>query len=237
MVPSRCARRGGAACDLRASRVYGFDVNSQVAAFAAFAVVAALLTVTPGVDTVLVLRTTVAADGRTGLVAAAGIQTGILAWACAAGLGVAALLAASTTAYTVLKVAGAAYLAGLGLWSLWQAARGHGVVGDSSLAPALSLRRSYSQGLITNLLNPKIGVFYVTLLPQFVVPGQPVLLICLGLVLVHVVLGVLWFLAVTWLATRLGEVLRRRGVRRALDRVTALVFLAFAARLALGQRP
>jgi len=221
--------------------VYGFDVSSQVAAFAAFAVVAALLTVTPGVDTVLVLRTTLAVDRRTGLVAAAGIQTGILAWACAAGLGVAALLAASTTAYTVLKVAGAAYLAGLGLWLLWQAARGHGVAHGvaqgSEPAPALSLRRSYSQGLITNLLNPKIGVFYVTLLPQFVVRGQPVLLICLGLALVHVVLGVLWFLAVTWLATRLGEVLRRRSVVRALDRVTGVVFLAFAARLALSQRP
>lgn len=217
--------------------MYGSDVSSQVAAFAAFTVVAALLTVTPGVDTLLVLRTTVAADQRSGLVASAGILTGLLAWACAAGLGVAALLAASTTAYNLLKIAGAVYLVGLGGWLLWRAARGQSAAHGTEPEPSRSLRRSYSGGLITNLLNPKIGVFYVTLLPQFVVPGQPVLLICLGLALVHVALGVLWFLAVTWLATRLGEVLRRRSVRRTLDTVTATVFLAFAARLALSQRP
>lgn len=217
--------------------VYGADVSSQVAAFAAFAVVAALLTVTPGVDTMLVLRTTVAADRRTGLVAGAGVLTGLLGWACAAGLGVAAVLAASSTAYAILKIAGAAYLTGLGGWLVWRAARGEVPAQAFGQAAARSLRRSYSQGLLTNLLNPKVGVFYVTLLPQFVQPGQPVLLICLGLALVHIALGVLWFLAVTWLAGRLGGALRRRSIRRALDGVTGTVFVGFAARLALRQRP
>ena len=217
--------------------MYGADVSSQVAAFAAFALVAALLTVTPGVDTLLVLRITAAADRRAGLVAGAGILTGLMAWACAAGLGVAALLAASSTAYTVLKIAGACYLAGLGGWLLWRARRGPSDAPGATPATALSLRRSYSQGLITNLLNPKIGVFYVTLLPQFVVPGQPVLLICLGLALVHVALGVLWFLAVTWLAARLGAALRRSSLRRGLDAVTGTIFVGFAARLALSSRP
>lgn len=211
-------------------------MSPQLAAFAAFAAVAALLTVTPGVDTLLVLRTTLAADRRTGLIAGAGVLSGLLAWACAAGLGVAALLAASATAYTVLKVTGAIYLAGLGTLLLWRAAQGHIAADAVDVAPPRSLRLAYSQGLFTNLLNPKIGVFYLTLLPQFVVPGMPVLLVCLGLALVHMVMGVAWFLAVTWLASRLGRWLRRRSIRRSLDGITGSLFLGFAARLALSQR-
>lgn len=216
--------------------MYGADVGSQLAAFAAFAVVAGLLTVTPGVDTLLVLRTTIAVDRRTGLVAGAGVLTGLMTWACAAGLGVSALFAASSTMYTVLKVAGAVYLAGLGAFLLWRARRGGRRTHSPEREPARSPNRTYAQGLLTNLLNPKIGVFYVTLLPQFVVPGQPVLLICLGLALVHVALGVVWFLAVTWLATRLAEMLRRSSIHRALDGVTGTAFFGFAARLALSHR-
>ena len=212
-------------------------MNSQVAAFAAFAVVAALLTVTPGVDTVLVLRTAVASGRRTALVAGAGVLTGLLVWSIAAGLGVAAVLAASTTAYNVLRVAGAMYLVGLGVRMLWRAARGQLGEHEGGYPPGgVSLRVAYVQGLLTNLLNPKVGVFYVTLLPQFIVVEQRVLLVCLGLALVHIALGVLWFLAVCSVAARLGSALRRGRARRVLDAVVGTVFVGFAARLALEAR-
>ncbi len=221
--------------------MYVADVNwtpggPQIAAFAAFAVVAALLTITPGVDTVLVMRTALVAGRRRAMLAALGVLTGLLLWACAAGLGVAALLAASETAYQALRIGGALYLAGLGVRMLWRAGRPSAERSETAPAAALSSARAYSQGLLTNLLNPKVGVFYLTLLPQFVVPDHPFLLISLGLALVHVAEGVLWFLVVSWLAVRVGALLRSRQARRVLDAITGTVFLGFATRLALEHR-
>lgn len=212
-------------------------MSAQLTAFGGFAIVAALLTVTPGVDTMLVLRTAVAAGRRSGLVAGAGVLTGLLAWAGAAGLGVAALLAASESAYTLLRVVGAGYLAFLGLRLLWRTVSGAVHAKDAVAAPAASPVRAYVQGLLTNLLNPKVGVFYISLLPQFVVPGHSVLLVTLGLALIHVGEGAVWFLVVTWLAMRMGAVLRRQAVRRGLDAITGAAFVGFAARLALASRP
>lgn len=208
-------------------------MSQQAAAFAAFAVVAALLTITPGVDSMLVLRTAAVAGGRTAMLAGLGVLTGLLSWGFAAGVGLAALLAASETAYTVLRIVGAAYLAWLGVRLLFRAVRGQQLAVDGGSTATVAPGRAYSQGLLTNLLNPKIGVFYITLLPQFVVTGQPVLLVTLGLALVHAAEGLLWFVAVSWLAVRIGALLRRRRARRVLDASTGIVFLGFAARLAL----
>ncbi|MDP9240618.1 MAG: LysE family translocator [Actinomycetota bacterium] len=208
-------------------------MSQQAAAFAAFAVVAALLTMTPGVDSMLVLRTAAVAGGRTAMLAGFGVITGLLCWGLAAGVGLAAVLAASETAYTVLRLAGAAYLGWLGVRRLIRASRGPQPATDGVPAATVGRGRAYSQGLVTNLLNPKIGVFYVTLLPQFVIAGQPVLLVTFGLALVHAAEGVLWFVAVSWLAGRIGALLRRRRARRVLDATTGTVFLGFAARLAL----
>jgi threonine/homoserine/homoserine lactone efflux protein len=208
-------------------------VSQQATAFAAFALVAALLTVTPGVDSVLVLRTAVVAGGRTAMLAGLGVLTGLLGWALAAGVGLAALLAASQTAYTVLRFAGAAYLAVLGLRVLRRAVSGRTAADEHPPPPSLSPGRAYTQGLLTNLLNPKVGVFYITLLPQFIVAGQPVFAVTMGLGLVHIAEGALWFFAVSWSAARVGGLLRRRRARRVLDAATGAVFFGFAARLAL----
>lgn len=208
-------------------------MSQQAAAFAAFAAFAALLTITPGVDSMLVLRTAAVAGGGTAMLAGLGVVTGLLCWGLAAGVGLAAVLAASETAYTVLRIAGAAYLAWLGVRLLFRASRGPQPATDGVPAAMVSRGRAYSQGLATNLLNPKIGVFYITLLPQFVVPGQPVLLVTLGLALLHAAEGVLWFVAVSCLAVRIGALLRQRRARRVLDTATGVVFLGFAARLAL----
>ncbi|GAA4136669.1 LysE family translocator [Actinomadura keratinilytica] len=191
-----------------------------------FAGVAALLTLMPGPDSLLVLRTAVAHGRRPALLAALGIQAGCLWWGAAAGLGLSAVLAASQTLYTAVRWAGACYLLYLGVRLLLQRT-------DADDAAPPPGGRHFLRGLLTNALNPKVGVFYVSLLPQFVPHDAPVAGWSLLLTGVHVAEGLLWCAAIAVLADRLGHRLRRRSLRRALDRVAGTAFLAFAARLAL----
>src|SRR5688572_7083684 len=152
----------------------------------AFALFAGLITITPGLDTMLVLRTTAVGGVRAGAAAAAGIQLGCLIWATASALGVTAVLAASRTAYDVLRVAGALYLLWLGVRLLWNRRRS---TADTPVPPAGG---SFGTGLVTNLLNPKVGVFYLSVLPQFLPADADPLLGSLLLASVHVAEGILW---------------------------------------------
>ncbi|WP_433170722.1 LysE family translocator [Actinoallomurus sp. CA-150999] len=192
-----------------------------------FAGVAALLTLVPGPDSLLVLRTAIAYGRRSAFVAALGIQAGCLWWGAAAGFGLTAVLAASHTLYTVLRWAGAAYLLYLGVRLLVNREE---KTGDAAESPG---RGWFLRGLLTNALNPKVGVFYLSLLPQFVPAGAPVLPWSLLLTGVHVAEGLAWCTVLTVLADRLGRLLRRPAVGRVLDRVAGTAFLGFALRLAL----
>lgn len=201
----------------------------------AFSAVAALLTVTPGLDTVLVLRSSIAGGRRAGAASALGVCCGLLVWGLATALGVAALLAASVVAYDAIRIAGAVYLVVLGVRTLL-ALRRDGeppeVVACGQRTPGTAFR----QGLTTNLLNPKVGVFYVTLLPQFVPEGAPVLATTLLLAGVHALQGVLWLGGIAWAAGRARALLSRAEIRRRLEAVTGLVFIGFGVRLALSRR-
>lgn len=208
-----------------------------------FALVVGLLVVTPGLDTAVILRT--AAVGRRtrawGVVL--GIQTGTLVWGALTSLGVTALVTASHILYEILRWAGAAYL-------LWMAARMiHGTfrARSAAAAPAAAapaeavtgddtLAGGWRQGTLTNLLNPKMGVFYVAVLPQFIPAGAPHFSTGLLLTAVHIVVAVLWCSVLIVSVSALGNWLRGARVRRALDRVTGTVIAAFALRLALDDR-
>ncbi|MGW5002881.1 LysE family translocator [Streptomyces hydrogenans] len=201
-----------------------------------FALVVGLLTLTPGLDTALILRT--AALGRRtrawGVVL--GIQTGTLTWGALTSLGVTALLTASHLAYEILRWAGAAYL-------LWMAVRmiaetfrrgGAGASAEVEVGGADTLSGGWRQGTLTNLLNPKVGVFYVAVPPQFIPAEAPHFAMGLALTSVHVVLGMIWSTVLIASATALGTWLRGARARRLLDRVTGTVIGAFAVRLAVG---
>ncbi|MFJ6409565.1 LysE family translocator [Streptomyces hydrogenans] len=201
-----------------------------------FALVVGLLTLTPGLDTALILRT--AALGRRtrawGVVL--GIQTGTLTWGALTSLGVTALLTASHLAYEILRWAGAAYL-------LWMAVRmiaetfrrgGAGASAEVEVGGADTLSGGWRQGTLTNLLNPKVGVFYVAVLPQFIPAEAPHFAMGLALTSVHVVLGMIWSTVLIASATAFGTWLRGARARRVLDRVTGTVIGAFAVRLAVG---
>ncbi|MFH8727508.1 LysE family translocator [Streptomyces termitum] len=201
-----------------------------------FALVVGLLTLTPGLDTALVLRT--AALGRRtrawGVVL--GIQTGTLTWGALTSLGVTALLTASHLAYEILRWAGAAYL-------LWTALRmvsrtfragAGGEHAEVAIGGTDTFAAGWRQGTLTNLLNPKVGVFYVAVLPQFIPAEAPHFAMGLGLTSVHVVLGTFWSAVLIASATALGARLRDPRARRVLDRVTGTVIGLFAVRLAVG---
>ncbi|HEY1749931.1 MAG TPA: LysE family translocator [Caulobacteraceae bacterium] len=203
---------------------------SVEAALLAFTAAAALLTITPGLDTAMVLRTAAVEGPRRAGLAALGVVCGCLAWGAVAALGIGALLAASHAAYVALKWAGAAYLAWLGLRLLLRPRE------TFELARTAAPRGNWwLRGFLTNLLNPKVGVFYVSFLPQFVPPHVPPAPFIFALAAIHAVLGLAWFAALIGATAPLKRWLQRRAVVRWLDRATGAVFLGFSARLALDR--
>lgn len=203
----------------------------------AYSLAAGLLTITPGLDTALVLRTAAIDGARSAALAGLGIVTGCLVWGSAVALGLGALLAASELAFTVLKWAGALYLFWLGL-QLIVRPRSRFELLDGRAAP---VGRAHGgswlrRGLLTNLLNPKVGVFYVSFLPQFLpanVVAAPYILLLAAL---HAAMGLAWFAALI-LATRpIARLLRRPRTIRVLDRATGLVFVGFGVKLATSRR-
>lgn len=199
-----------------------------------FSLAAGLLTITPGLDTTLVLRTSASEGARPATLAAIGISMGCLVWGAAAATGLTALLTAAPLAFQVLKWAGVAYLVWLGLKMIFTRAQGLDLAEPSHATPASAgwLRR----GLFTNLLNPKIGVFYVTFLPQFVPAGVLAGPWMFLLAVLHVVFGLVWFAVLIAATLPLSRVLRRPAVVRWIDRIAGGVLIGFGAKLALSRR-
>ncbi|UJW29200.1 LysE family translocator [Saccharothrix sp. AJ9571] len=196
--------------------------------------VAFLGVATPGIDTLLVLRHTLLGGRRAGLRAVTGIALGCLVWATASLAGLTALLAASEVAYQVVRIAGAAYLIWLGASALWKSLPRHrGPVVPLEDGSATSALRA---GLLTNLLNPKVGVFYVSLLPQFLPVGPGSTAWGALLVTIHLAVTFAWYPLLVWTAARARRLLLRDRVRRVLDRLTATVLIGLGVKLATESR-
>ena len=196
----------------------------------AFVGVSLAVVLIPGPDMAFVARNVVRHGRRAGFATSFGICTGILGWAVAAGLGISTLLATSATAFTALKLGGAVYLVYLGISTL----RGHG---DPAAAGAngtgLPAHRAWVQGLLSALLNPKLGVFFLTLLPQFVVPGEQAAVRMLQLAVLFDLIGLVWLLTYSTLLGAAGAVLDRPGPRRFMGWLTGTVLVGLGARVAL----
>jgi threonine/homoserine/homoserine lactone efflux protein len=207
-------------------------MESVTTSLVTFTVTASLLTITPGLDTALVLRTAATEGARRAALAGAGIAMGCFGWASAVALGLGALLAASEFGYSVLRWIGAAYLVWLGYRMLRHPRRcflatGRGAGGG---------RAAFARGVLTNLLNPKVGIFYVSFLPQFVPEGAPVARYILLLGAMHAALGLLWFACLIVATHPLARLLGRPTVVQTMDRLTGSVFVAFGVGLALESR-
>jgi threonine/homoserine/homoserine lactone efflux protein len=204
---------------------------TTTSALLGFALVAGLLTVTPGLDTALVLRAALTQDTRRASATAAGICAGLLVWGVAAAVGVSALLAASTVAYHALRLVGAAYLVWLGLRLLLSAWTGS--ADGRGAAATGSAWQGFRRGLLTNVLNPKIGVFYVAVLPQFLPEDVPAVARGALLATTHVLLSSVWFALLVLAAGRMRALLARPRVQRGLDGGTGLVLVGSGLRLGL----
>jgi threonine/homoserine/homoserine lactone efflux protein len=205
-----------------------------VQALSAYVVAAGLLTLTPGLDTALILRTAAVEGPKRAVFAALGINIGCLIWGAAVALGLGALLAASTVAFNILKWVGAAYLVWLGLNLLLRP--------RDRFEVTAGVRRGggdlvwMRRGFLTNLLNPKVGVFYVSFLPQFLPQGVQAAPFIFLLAVIHVVIGSCWSATLIAGTRPIAGMLQRAAVVRWLDRATGGVFVAFGVRLALERR-
>jgi threonine/homoserine/homoserine lactone efflux protein len=204
-----------------------------------FLAVAAIITVTPGPDMALVTRSALRGGRRAALLSAVGVGTGLLVWTGAAVAGIAALLRTSALAFDVVRLAGAAYLVLLGLRALLSLRRRDPAHEDA--APPARRRRlpeggPYLQGLLCNLLNPKIAVLFTSLIPQFVVPGPSATAETLMLGGLFCAGGMLWICFYALVAGSAAELLRRPRIRRAIDAVTGTALVGFGLRLAADAR-
>ncbi|MBN6057429.1 LysE family translocator [Nonomuraea sp. RK-328] len=207
------------------------DIGASVASFA---VVVALLTVTPGLDTALILRTSVVAGRRPAWGVVLGVQLGTLVWGVLTAAGLSALLTASQLAYDVLRWAGAAYLVWMGARMLLTRAAKEAAPEEEGRQET-RFRTGFRRGLVTNLLNPKVGAFYVAMLPQFIPDDAPHAVMGLLLAGVHVAEGLVWSTVLIGFATLMSGVLRTARVRRLLDRITGVVIVGFGLRLAVDR--
>jgi threonine/homoserine/homoserine lactone efflux protein len=208
-------------------------------ALLSFTLAAGLLTITPGLDTALVLRTAAVEGGKQAFLAGVGICFGCLLWGAAASFGLGALLAVSGLAYNVLRIVGAIYLGYLGIKLVVRAFARTSL--NNTAEPVLQKHKGgdgslwLRRGLLTNLLNPKIGVFYLSFLPQFIPAGVQVWSFSILLASIHAAEGLLWFLLLTNATKFFSSWLKRRRVIMAFDSAIGAVFIGFGLKLAFDR--
>ena len=222
-------------------------------AFTGAAVVVALV---PGPSTAIIVRQSVSSGRRAGVAAMLGNESGVVLWGLSAALGLSALLLASRIAYDTMRIAGAVFLVWMGARSLWRSRRANteapattsapsaavaGTAGTADAAgevrrPGESRWRAYRLGLLTNVANPKAGVFAVSFLPQFVPHGARVLPVLILLSLIWALIDTVWYLSLIWLAGRAGRAFARPSVRRRVEQLSGIVLVALGLRLATESR-
>jgi len=206
-------------------------------ALLSFTLAAGLLTITPGLDTALVLRTSAVEGGRQAMLAGIGICFGCLLWGVAASFGLSALLAVSGFAYNVLRITGAIYLGYLGIKLLIRTFASTSSNSDAESEEYASRDGSlwFKRGLLTNLLNPKVGVFYLSFLPQFIPASVHVWSFSVLLALIHATEGLLWFLLLTNATELLPNWLKQRRVVVVLDTLMGAILIGFGLKLAFDK--
>jgi threonine/homoserine/homoserine lactone efflux protein len=210
----------------------------------AFALTSTLLILAPGPDSLLVMRNTLRSGRRAGWVTASGTLSGLLVWAVGAALGLSELLRVSRFGYDTLRFAGAGYLIWLGVSSLGLFRRKHTSPGAAAAPdePAGPRRGRtgfgwvYLNGLLSNLFNPKIGVFFVAFLPGFIPAGVPAAQFSIALGLWFIAETGAWLATLAWMVSRGVGWLRRSTVQRWLERVTGIALIGFGLRLATATR-
>ena len=203
----------------------------------AFLGISVLVIVTPGPDTAVTIRNTLVGGRAAGIATAFGVATGQAIWALATSAGIVALLVASEPLFLAVKYAGAAYLMWLGVQSLYAAFRptNHGTA-QMPVARALAPRVAFGQGVVSDLGNPKMAAFFTSLLPQFAPPGDASFVGLAALGLLFSLMTLLWLAGYALAIARVGDVLRRPAIRRALEGITGAALIGLGLRLATEER-
>jgi len=203
-----------------------------------FFVVAALLTISPGADTMLVIRNVISSNAKRGLLTTTGICSGLFFHAALSALGVSVILVKSAAAFYVLKTVGAIYLCWLGIQSLRKAFQKEGNLTsfeDNKKIP-VKLKKSFLEGWLNNVLNPKTAVFYFAFLPQFINPGDPVLVKSLGLAGIHCVMSFIWLSFIVFSVHSVRLLFIRPFFRRTLEGLSGGVLISLGIKLAFESR-
>jgi len=206
------------------------EFDSQVLAFV---VVAALLTITPGVDTLLVLKNAGQEGLKAGLYTTLGICSGLFVHAVLSAIGLSVFFLESAMAFAALKFLGACYLAWMGVQSIRLAVRGSAIKAANN---ATVFSSPLLQGFISNVLNPKVIAFYLALLPQFLSPGDPVLVKSLFLASLHWIMGMLWLATLSFAVGRGRNFFSQAKFRTALHGMAGRLLIGLAGRLATLER-
>ena len=200
----------------------------------AFIPVAAILTITPGSDTMLVVNNTLTRSTADGLCTVAGINAGLLIHALASALGLSMILMNSATAFEMVKMAGALYIIYLGIQSL-RSSRKQEEAEFSAERCSKGISASIREGFLTNVLNPKVAVFYLALLPQFISPGESILRQSLLLMAIHFSMGIIWFSFVTLALGRIRHLLSGGKFKKRLEALSGVVFIGLGLKMALSK--
>ncbi len=190
-----------------------------------------LLTITPGLDTALIIRTATVGNKSKAFNAALGIACGCLAWGVLVACGIGAILATSELAFNLLKWLGAVYLVWLGIGFIFKPRTAFVITSNPNRQENWFLK-----GLITNILNPKVGFFYVSFLPQFIPTGENSTYWLLSLVAIHVGLGILWSLFLITLMKPISRFLQQGKTLKKIDQITGSIFILFALKLTFTNR-
>lgn len=204
----------------------------------AFCIVATLLVVSPGPNGVLIAKTVPISGRPAGFANVAGFVSAFVVHGAVSIFGLSVILMQSAWAFTVIKYLGAAYLCWIGVRALWAAFRERPQIGVKTQSlTQVSVRSAYVEGLLTNVLNPKVSMFYVAAFPQFIMGTTDPTLWSLVLVSLHALINALWFTAMILLFHTLSRAATRRPVQRAIKTVTGVVFIGFGAKLAMMRAP
>ena len=191
-----------------------------------------ILTITPGLDTTLIIRTATLEGKMKAFQAALGINLGCIVWGVIVACGLGALLMTSDLAFNALKWIGAIYLTWLGLNLLLKPRSQLASLNNS----AVTTQNWFMKGFWGNLLNPKVGIFYISFLPQFIPQSASPVIWTMSLVMIHVVIGLIWSIFLIAAMQSISAYLKQPKFIRYMDRVTGSIFILFALKLALSKR-
>lgn len=210
----------------------------MLAGLLAFVGISVVVIVTPGPDTAVTIRSTLLGGRACGIATALGVAVGQALWALATSVGVVALLVASEPLFLAVKYAGAGYLVLLGAQALWSVGRpGAGRRNiDRPVGRRLTPRAAFRQGMVSDLGNPKMAVFFASLLPQFVPTGTGPFLALLALGLAFSLMTFAWLAAYAAVVAKAGDMLRRPAIRRVVEGITGGILVALGLRIAVESR-